>query len=191
MIVPVGSDAQPGDAASSRPSSGAPEDAVLLTRPVPIERKKETAPRVGPAIRLDEEPTRSSASNAVMRAAVRLLGDENDDVTQVRPSAPPSRPVSRALEDVRGVALAWNGPLAGPVLRRAARLAHRVVVVVSSGLSVVDLAKIKSRLGRKKGVGYVFVDVDDSYIETHDRVGPVEEFWQGEREPSINSPRLP
>lgn len=126
-----------------------------------------------------------------MRAAVRLLGDEDDDVTRVRPSTPPSRPVSRAPDDVRGVALAWNGPLVGPVLRRAARLAHRVVVVVSSGLSVVDLAKVKSRLGREKGVGYVFVDVDDTYIETHDRVGAVEEFWQGEREASPDSPRLP
>ena len=99
--------------------------------------------------------------------------------------------MSTTPDDVRGVALAWNGPLTGPVLRRAARLAHRVVVVVSSGLSVVDLARVKSRLGREKGVGYVFVDVDETYIETHDRVGPVEEFWQGEREGSSDNPRLP
>jgi len=80
---------------------------------------------------------------------------------------------------VTGVALAWNGPLSGPILRRAARLAHRVMVVVSSGTTVIDLARIQTRLGREKGVGYVLVNVGDAYVGLQDRVGPVEEFWEG------------
>lgn len=114
-----------------------------------------------------------------MRAAVRLLGNGEEDLTELRRSRPP---VAASADDVSGVALAWNGPLSGPVLRRAARLAHRVVVVVSSGLSVVDLARVKTRLGRDRGVGYVLVNVGDRYIDAEDRVGPVAEFWQGARD---------
>jgi hypothetical protein len=111
-----------------------------------------------------------------MRAAVRLLGDDEDQITGLRRTEPPLLP---ALGDVTGVALAWNGPLSGPLLRRAARLAHRVMVVVSSGISVVDLARVHMRLGREKGVGYVLVNVSDAYVDLHDRVGSVEEFWEG------------
>ena len=95
----------------------------------------------------------------------------------------PAPPVEPRFGDVSGVALAWNGPLSGPVLRRAARLAHRVIVVVSAGLSAVDLTRIRTRLGRDGGgVGYILVNVDDAYVVAEDRVGPVEEFWRGERE---------
>ena len=116
-----------------------------------------------------------------MRAAVRLLGNEEDQTTPVRRSAPPGPRGGKAAagsEDVTGVALAWNGPLSGPVLRRAARLAHRVIVVVSSGLSVIDLARVQTRLGRHSGVGYVLVNVGDAYVDLEDRVGPVETFWE-------------
>jgi hypothetical protein len=123
-----------------------------------------------------------------MRAAVRILGDEEDDTTQLRPSDPPT---ARATEQVTGVALAWNGPLSGPVLRRAARLAHRVMVVVSSGLSVVELARIKTRLGRDEGVGYVLVNLEDAYLDTEDRVGPVEDFWRGARDADSLDSRRP
>jgi hypothetical protein len=93
--------------------------------------------------------------------------------------------------EVSGVALAWNGPLSGPVLRRAARLAHRVMVVVSSGMSVVDLARIHTRLGREDGVGYVLVNVGDAYVHLKDRVGPVEEFWEGLRDTEPVESRRP
>ena len=56
------------------------------------------------------------------------------------------------------------------------------MVVVSSGSSVIDLVRVKTRLGRERGVGYVLVNVDDAYVEAEDRVGPVEEFWRGDRE---------
>ena len=108
-----------------------------------------------------------------------MLGDDEEEATGLRRTEPPSLPV---LGAVSGVALAWNGPLSGPLLRRAARLAHRVMVVVSSGMSVVDLARVHTRLGREKGVGYVLVNVSDAYVDLHDRVGSVGEFWEGARD---------
>ena len=186
MVVPVTQDVTAAEA--STPHDLDPdEEAFLLTRPVPI-ATDETPSRASRAIHESAGTAHADASNAVMRAAVRLLGSQDEDITQLRRSEPPAR---ARTGDVTGVALAWNGPLTGPVLRRAARLAHRVMVVVSSGLSVVDLARVQTRLGRDKGVGYVLVNVDDSYVDAEDRVGPVEEFWRGEREADSGDPQLP
>jgi uncharacterized protein involved in exopolysaccharide biosynthesis len=169
------------------------EDAFLLTRPVPVARE-DTPPKVGRAVHVASESPRAGASNAVMRAAVRLLGNEEGLTTQARRSAPPGprggEPAAGS-EDVTGVALAWNGPLSGPVLRRAARLAHRVIVVVSSGLSVIDLARVQTRLGRHAGVGYVLVNVGDAYVDLEDRVGPVETFWERDGDAEGGESRRP
>jgi hypothetical protein len=178
MVVPVTENlGAPGEASSAR-DSASDEEAFLLTRPVPV-GTEQTRPGVGRAVHVATETASVSASDAVMRAAVRLLGNEEDEITGPRPSDPPA---SRVAGGVTGVALAWNGPLNGPVLRRAARLAHRVMVVVSSGMSAVDLARIQTRLGREKGVGYVLVNVSDAYVDLKDRVGPVEGFWEGLRD---------
>jgi len=171
MLVPV--QASAAGAASRARDSQVEEEAFLLTRPVPV-ATDETPSRPGSAAYASSDSPGSGASNAVMRAAVRLLGNE-DEIAALRRSDPPA---ALALGDVRGVALAWNGPLSGPLLRRAARLAHRVMVVVSSGVSVIDLARIKTRLGRNQGVGYVLVNVRDAYVDLPDRVGSVEDFWQ-------------
>jgi hypothetical protein len=165
------------------------EDAFLLTRPVPVTPEQDTSTvAVGQAVPVGAAPPEAQATNAVMRAAVRLLGDDDDEVTGLQRTDRPSLPV---LGDVTGVALAWNGPLSGPVLRRAARLAHRVMVVVSSGMSAVELTRLHTRLGRKKGVGYVLVNLDDVYVDLHDRVGSVEEFWEGARDADPKDSRLP
>jgi len=187
MVVPVSENLGAPREASSARDSASDEEAFLLTRPVPV-ATEETQPRVGRAVHVATEMPSSSASDAVMRAAVRLLGNDDDDITGPRRSNPPA---SRAVGEVSGVALAWNGPLSGPVLRRAARLAHRVMVVVSSGMSVVDLARIHTRLGREQGVGYVLVNVGDAYVDLKDRVGPVEEFWEGLRETEPVESRRP
>jgi hypothetical protein len=186
MVVPVTSGSASANASAARDSE-VEEDAFLLTRPVPV-ATDETPSRVGQAVHVSTGSPHASASNAVMRAAVRLLGHDDDDVTALRRSEPPSAPVSG---DVTGVALTWNGPLSGPLLRRAARLAHRVMVVVSSGMSVIDLARVQTRLGREQGVGYVLVNVSDAFVDLHDRVGSVEEFWEGPRATEAKDPRLP
>ena len=186
MVVPVMSGSASMNTSAARDSEDQ-EDAFLLTRPVPVVTDH-TPSRVGRAVHVSSDSPNASASNAVMRAAVRLLGHDDDEITGLRRSEPPA---VRSPGDVTGVALTWNGPLSGPLLRRAARLAHRVMVVVSSGMSVVDLARVQTRLGREKGVGYVLVNVQDAYVDLQDRVGPVEEFWEGLRDTELKDPRLP
>jgi uncharacterized protein involved in exopolysaccharide biosynthesis len=187
MVVPINENLGGPSQASSARDSASEEEAFLLTRPVPVVSEP-SQPRVGRAVHVATEMPSSSASDAVMRAAVRLLGNEDDDITGPRRSNPPT---SRVVGEVTGVALAWNGPLSGPALRRAARLAHRVMVVVSSGVSAVDLARIHTRLGREQGVGYVLVNVRDAYVDLKDRVGSVEEFWEGLRDAEPVDSRRP
>jgi len=176
--------------ATAATGPGVEEDAFLLTRPLPVPADQ-TEPRVGRAVHVRTESPNTGASNSVMRAAVRLLGDDEDGLSRLRPSKVPAKSATPAVGAVSGVALAWNGPLSGPVLRRAARLAHRVMVVVSSGISAIDLARIQTRLGREKGVGYVLVNVSDAYVDLQDRVGPVEEFWEGGGEAEGEGSRRP
>jgi hypothetical protein len=182
MIVPVTSSTAHAWTSAAR-DSGAEEEAFLLTRPVPV-ATDQTPSRVGRVVHESTESPHASASNAVMRAAVRLLGNDDDEMGSLRRSEPPA---ALAIGDVTGVALAWNGPLSGPVLRRAARLAHRVLVVVSSGTSVIDLARVQTRLGRDKGIGYVLINLGEAYVDLEDRVGPVEAFWEGFRAGNANA----
>ena len=185
MVVPVTTGGAPSSASTAR-DSNLEEDAFLLTRPVPV-ATDETPSRVGQTVHASTDSPHADASNAVMRAAVRLLGHDDGDIAGLRRSEPPVAP---AAGDVTGVALTWNGPLSGPLLRRAARLAHRVMVVVSSGMSVIDLARLQTRLGRDKGVGYVLVNVSDAYVDLKDRVGSVEKFWEGPRATEAKDPWL-
>ncbi len=184
MILPVSGDRASATAARD---SGVEEEAFLLTRPVPVAPDR-TPRRVGQAVHVSTDSPYASASNAVMRAAIRLLGNDDDDITGLGRSEPPT---ALATGEVTGVALAWNGPLSGPLLRRASRLAHRVMVVVSSGMSVIELGRVQTRLGREDGVGYVLVNVSDAYVDLNDRVGPVEAFWEGPRGTDAKEPRLP
>ncbi len=76
----------------------------------------------------------------------------------------------------------WDGPDEGPSLRRAARLADRVAVIVSSGaLSAIDVAAITTRIGRVDGVGFILVDLEPAFARLRDRVGNVAEFWSARR----------
>jgi hypothetical protein len=77
---------------------------------------------------------------------------------------------------------AWEGPVTGQALRRAARLADRVLVVVPVGdVSVPDLADAMNRLGRREGVGYIVVNVPLEFANRADRVGNVDSFWGARR----------
>jgi hypothetical protein len=96
-----------------------------------------------------------------------------------RPSTPPSealRVISRAdhlpLE-------AWDGPFEGQALRRAARLADRVLVLVRSGaVSAPWLNKIQHRVGRETGIGYLVIGLPDELRALSDRAGDVAAFWR-------------
>lgn len=73
---------------------------------------------------------------------------------------------------------AWEGPFEGQALRRAARLADRVMVLVRSGaMSAVELSGVKRRIGREAGVGYVVIALPQELHALPDRVGKVARFW--------------
>jgi hypothetical protein len=74
---------------------------------------------------------------------------------------------------------ARNGDLEGPSVRRAARMADRVLVLVQSGTeSVPHLANVGSRLGRENGVAMVVVGLSDELLNLPDRAGDVQAFWR-------------
>jgi uncharacterized protein involved in exopolysaccharide biosynthesis len=97
----------------------------------------------------------------------------------------PDNPAQRFALAKRGgggeqitVAQAWDGPPEGPSLRRAARLADRVLVVLASGsLSVLDVAQLRARLGRDAGIGILLVGLSPEFVKLPDRVGSVDGFW--------------
>lgn len=103
-----------------------------------------------------------------------------------RPAAAPVQPsAALALRPVQLVRReqplqleAWEGPFQGQGLRRAARLADRVLVLVRSGaMTPLGLQAIGRRLGRTHGIGYVVLALPDELRTLPDRVGPVAEFW--------------
>ena len=72
----------------------------------------------------------------------------------------------------------WTGPDAGPALRRAARTADRVLVIVRAGeTKATELLEVPARLGRTQGIAYLPVAVHEDFRRLPDRVGPVKEFW--------------
>lgn len=76
-------------------------------------------------------------------------------------------------------AFIWEGEDHGPELRRAARLADRVLVVVSAGAhSATEVDGILERVGRKGGVGYVLLNVGSDLAKLPDLAGDVGRFWR-------------
>lgn len=72
----------------------------------------------------------------------------------------------------------WEGPSTGQALRRAARLADRVIVLVRAGKTPLPrLVNTKSRLGRTGGVGYLVVGLPAELDALPDRVGDIAGFW--------------
>ncbi|MGB5704951.1 MAG: hypothetical protein WBM48_19165, partial [Polyangiales bacterium] len=74
---------------------------------------------------------------------------------------------------------AWEGPFEGQALRRAARLADRVIVLVrSNGMAALALNSIQRRIGREGGIGYIVLALPDDLGTLPDRVGDVRGFWK-------------
>jgi uncharacterized protein involved in exopolysaccharide biosynthesis len=96
-----------------------------------------------------------------------------------RPSAPPSEAIRLAGPAGQLRLEAWDGPFEGQALRRAARLADRVVILVRSGaMSALRLNGIQHRIGRERGVGYIVVGLPDELRALPDRAGDVAGFWR-------------
>ncbi len=122
---------------------------------------------------LDGEP----GGGALVLASAAYDLDLRADAA-LAPSAAYPRDADDPIE--RLICTAWNGPSEGQALRRAARLADRVLVIVASNaVRATDLATMKRRLGRQEAVGFVLVGVSDDVARLPDRAGEVEEFWDG------------
>jgi len=96
-----------------------------------------------------------------------------------RPSAPPAEAIR--LTSPAGLLQleAWEGPQESQALRRAARIADRVVVLVRScAISAPQLNGIQNRVGRERGIGYIVVGLPDELHTLPDRVGDVAAFWR-------------
>ncbi|AKF06540.1 Tyrosine-protein kinase Wzc [Sandaracinus amylolyticus] len=122
--------------------------------------------------------------DAVLMLAMRILGDVDPEAGRATmlDARPPKHRALDATESraphEQAVALAWTGAMEGPTLRRAARLADRVIVLVREGtLSPADLAKLQVRLGREDAIGFLVVGADEESAKGPDRVGAVAEFW--------------
>jgi uncharacterized protein involved in exopolysaccharide biosynthesis len=97
------------------------------------------------------------------------------------PSNPPPQSVHPSREPGSNPMqiLTLTGPVPAQALRRAARLADRVLVVVTSGKhSIMQMMKIKGRLGRERGIGVLLVGLEKEFALVRDRVGDVTQFWQ-------------
>jgi uncharacterized protein involved in exopolysaccharide biosynthesis len=99
-------------------------------------------------------------------------------LVRLPPAQPPERMrLARRTERLR--LQAWDGPDEGQALRRAARLADRVLVLVRSGaISALRLYEIQNRLGRQYGIGYIVVGLPDELRSLPDRAGDVAGFWR-------------
>jgi hypothetical protein len=96
-----------------------------------------------------------------------------------RPSAPPATAIRLASPGGQLRLEAWDGPHESQSLRRAARIADRVVVLVRScAMSAPRLNGLQNRVGRQEGIGYVVVGLPDELHSLPDRVGNVAAFWR-------------
>jgi hypothetical protein len=70
--------------------------------------------------------------------------------------------------------------LEGQSIRRAARLADRVIVLIRSGaVSMLELNGIQRRFGRDQGVGFIVIGLPEELLTLPDRMGDVAAFWRG------------
>jgi len=96
-----------------------------------------------------------------------------------RPSALTPQPIRLASRVDHLRLEAWDGPFEGQALRRAARLADRVIVLVRSGaMSALQLNAMQHRLGRQRGIGYIVVGFPSDLGALPDRAGNVAAFWR-------------
>jgi uncharacterized protein involved in exopolysaccharide biosynthesis len=132
-----------------------PPDARVSPKPTPLTTPPPSGPYpVGGAPRQSAAPARPSTALAL-------------------------RPVQLVRREQRIRLEAWDGPFEGQALRRAARLADRVIVLVRSDrMSALELNRIHRRIGRKEGVAYIVVALPTELATLPDRVGKVAEFWQ-------------
>ncbi len=131
-----------------------------------------------PVVRSDHPPVATEEverESTAQVSSVRLEAAESTGLAVRRLHTVTVRPTAAFQSmEVR----TWNGPLSGPKLRRAARLASRVLVVVPSGeMAAWDVGGIPDRIGRAERIGYVVVGLEEELEPLPDRIGDIEAFW--------------
>jgi uncharacterized protein involved in exopolysaccharide biosynthesis len=130
--------------------------------------------------------TADDAGNFAAKAPYDTVRDETPDpaAAGATPEPTPRQASSTALAVRTSVApafFAWRGPSSGPALRRAVRIADRVIVLVrSGGATIANLATLRNRLGRTHNVAVIVVAMPEDLLQLPDRVGDVEAFWHAE-----------
>jgi uncharacterized protein involved in exopolysaccharide biosynthesis len=128
----------------------------------------------------------NSTQRGVLNAEEPVVSEPPTRASGKPPAGPELAPASqgsalarRGSADALTIAQAWDGPPHGPSLRRASRLADRVLVVVAAGtMSVHEIGQLRSRLGRSNGIGLLLVGLNPDYVRLPDRVGEVARFWE-------------
>ena len=155
----------------------------FATRPVPREQR---APHPTGHSEPLQTPPPHSGPFSTSRGPYPVGNAPRQSTAPSRPSAAPSQPsTALALRPVQlvsreeGLRLdAWDGPFEDQALRRAARLADRVVLVVrSDSMSPLALNGVRRRVGRDSGIGYIVLGIPEELRGLPDRVGNVTEFW--------------
>jgi hypothetical protein len=106
-------------------------------------------------------------------------GNQRQPAALAQPSTALARRPVQLVRREQGARLeAWNGPSEGQALRRAARLADRVIVLVrSNGTTALALNGVRRRIGRENGVGYIVLGLSEELATLPDRIGDVAHFW--------------
>lgn len=123
---------------------------------------------------------RAAAATQVSGSAAAASGHALALVQASAPSAlAPYQRGANAMTAARHGTHAWVGDAEGPALRRAARAADRVLVVLTSGTEMfTSLASLRARLGRENGIAVLLLGVGPELLKLPDRVGDVERFWR-------------
>ncbi|MGE0792102.1 MAG: GumC family protein [Sandaracinaceae bacterium] len=140
--------------------------------PPPSDGYLEDEPVVG---EIYDGPTEIGVSS---RTELALMGGPTEIEITRESDDPPPASARLANPAERLVCTPWNDRPEGQALRRAARLADRVLVVVTSnGIRADELAQLKRRLGRDEAIAYVVIGVSDDVSRLDDRAGKVDAFW--------------
>ncbi|MEY4578421.1 MAG: hypothetical protein RL701_3124 [Pseudomonadota bacterium] len=128
--------------------------------------------------------TAGLAQRGIVGADQPVMAMQGVAAVQGRSSAQPiaaesGTALAHRTTEALAIAQAWDGPADGQSLRRASRLADRVLVVVAAGtMSVTEIGQLRARLGRSTGIGLLLVGLNPEFIRLPDRVGEVDRFWE-------------
>lgn len=131
-----------------------------------------------PAASVPQEPVQVTPSPT--SGPYPIGGNRRQSAAAAQPSTALARRPVQLVRREQGARLeAWDGPSEGQALRRAARLADRVIVLArSNGTTAFALNGVRRRIGREDGIGYIVLDLSEELGTLPDRIGDVVRFWK-------------